>query len=133
MRGPVVAATPTVRTPVRPAALVEAWFDLLPETHRPMARELQGLVLAAEPGLTQGVKWGNLVFALGGGSLIAIVAHKSHLNLQLFNGAALAPQWRQLEGSGKGLRSLKCRLGQPLDAALVRALVQASVAEAQQT
>jgi hypothetical protein len=92
---------------------------------------MQSMVLAAEPTLLQTVKWGNLVFMLGGSNLVAIVPHKSHLNLQLFNGAALAPQWRQLEGGGKGMRHLRCRVGQPVDGELVRALVRASVEEAQ--
>lgn len=119
-----------MRTPVRPAALVESWFDLLPDAQRPLARELQALVAAAEPRLSQTVKWGNLVFMLAGTNLVAIVPHKGHVNLQFFNGAALAPQWPQLEGTGKGLRHLKCRTGQPVDAALVGALVRDSVAEA---
>lgn len=99
--------------------------------HRPIARELQSLVMEAEPTLSQTVKWGNLVFMLGGSNLLAIVPHKAHLNLQFFNGAALAPQWQQLEGGGKGMRHLRCRVGHALDPDLVRSVVRASVDEAQ--
>ena len=64
---------------------------------------------------------------LDGQSLISIVVHKSHAHLQFFNGAELAVQYTALEGTGKGMRHLKCRYRQPVDAELVRDLVVASV------
>lgn len=120
-----------MRTLVRPAALVESWFDMLPDAQRLTARELRAALLAAEPGFVQAVKWGNLVFMLGGANVVSIVPHKTHANLQFFNGALLAAQWPQLEGTGRGLRHLKCRYGQEIDAALVAALVRDSIAEAE--
>jgi hypothetical protein len=118
-----------MRTLVRTAALVESWFDLLPEAQRDTARELQAAVLRAEPRLTQTVKWGNLVFLQHGANAIAIVAHRTHANLQFFNGHVLAVQYPQLEGSGKGLRHLKMRYGEPIDGKLVGALVRACAEE----
>ncbi|HEY2976413.1 MAG TPA: DUF1801 domain-containing protein, partial [Burkholderiaceae bacterium] len=63
----------------------------------------------------------------GGSNLLALMPHKSHLNLQVFNGAALAERFPQLEGTGKGLRHLKMRYGQEVDPDLIAALVNASV------
>ena len=119
-----------MRTLVRPQALVESWFDMLPEAQRPLARQLQQIVQQAVPALAQTVKWGNLVFMLDGANLIAIVPHRSHINLQFFNGAALAEQWRQLDGSNKGLRHLKLRYGMPVDEALIAAIARDSADEA---
>lgn len=116
-----------MRSTVRSAALVEAWFDMLAPGQAPVARELQSAVLAAAPQLAQSVKWGNLLFTLGGAHLLAIMTHKTHANLQVFPGALLVEHFPQLEGSGKGLRHLKCRYGQPVDAELVGQLVQASL------
>lgn len=118
-----------MRTLVRTAAIVESWFDLLPDGQRAGARELQAAVLQAEPRLVQTVKWGNLVFMYRGSNAIAIVAHRSHANLQFFNGHLLVAQFAQLEGTGKGLRHLKLRHGQPVDRALVSALVRACIDE----
>src|SRR5687767_1065759 len=116
-----------MRTPVRHAALVESWFDmLLSDEQRALARELRAAVLAAEPRFMPTVKWGSLVFTYGGANLVAISMHRSHASLQVFNGAALAPQWPQLEGTGKGMRYLKYRYGQPVDATLLAALVRDS-------
>ncbi|MCW7538681.1 DUF1801 domain-containing protein [Aquabacterium sp. A7-Y] len=116
-----------MRTPVRPAALVAAYFDNLLPDERATAQALQRAVLDAAPHLEQSVKWGNLVFSAAGQHVMAIITHKTHANLQFFQGAALAPQFPQLEGSGKGVRHLKCRYRQPLDEALVRTLVQAAL------
>jgi hypothetical protein len=121
-----------MRTPVRHGALVESWFDMLPDDQqRAMARELRAAVLAAEPRLLPTVKWGSLVFTLSGTNLLAVSMHRSHANFQVFNGAALRVQWPHLEGSGKGMRHLKYRYGQPVDTAQLAALVRDSVAEAQ--
>lgn len=116
-----------MRGTVRPNALVAAYFDTLGPDQRETAQALQRAVLEAAPELSQSVKWGNLVFMVERHNLLAIVAHKGHVNLQFFNGAALAAQFPQLEGTSKGLRHLKCRHRQPVDTALVRALVQAAM------
>lgn len=119
-----------MRSPVRPAALVAAYFDALLPEQRQTVLALQRAVLDAAPQLEQSVKWGNLVFGLRGQNLMAIVTHKGHANLQFFQGAGLAGRFAQLEGSGKGLRHLKCRYRQPVDEALVQALVRAAVQDA---
>ena len=116
-----------MRGTVRPNALVAAYFDTLGPDQRETAQALQRAVLEAAPDLNQAVKWGNLVFMADRQNLLAIVAHKGHANLQVFNGAALAGDFPQLEGTGKGLRHLKCRYRQPVDTALVGQLVRAAV------
>jgi hypothetical protein len=117
-----------VRTIVRPAALIAAWFDTLREDQRETAQALREAVLRAGPGLEQSVKWGNLVFSHAGSHAVAIVIHKDHANLQVFNGALLLERFPMLEGTGRGLRHLKLRYRQPVDTGLVEVLVKASVA-----
>lgn len=116
-----------MRTIVRPAALIGAWFDTLRAEQRETAQALREAVLAAEPGLEQSVKWGNLVFSHAGAHALAIVIHKDHANLQVFNGAALRERFPMLEGTGKGLRHLRLRYRQPVDAGLVESLARACV------
>ena len=114
-----------MRTILRVAALIDAWFDNLRPEQRPLARALQQAVLAAGPGLVPSIKWGNLVFSHAGSHALAIVIHKDHANLQVFNGTGLLTRFPMLEGSGMGLRHLRLRYGMPLDDALVHALVRA--------
>ena len=99
---------------------------MLPEAQVGLARQLQTALLDAVPEFVPVVKWGNLLFTLGGAHVLAIASHRSHLNLQVFNGAALEARFPRLEGGGKGLRQIKLRHGQPVDAELVQAIARAS-------
>lgn len=116
-----------MRSMLQSAALIEAWFDTLLPDQRQLARTLRETLAAAEPTLAQSIKWGNLMFTHGGRHALAIVIHKDHANLQVFNGIALAEQFPMLEGSGKGMRHLRLRYRQPVDAGLVEALAHACV------
>jgi hypothetical protein len=114
-----------MRTMLRSTALVDAWFDMLPPEQQDTAHALRDAVMAAAPGLTLSVKWGNLVFSHEGTHIVAIVTHKDSAHLQVFNGMALTQQFPELEGHGKGLRYLRMRYRYPLDEELVREVVQA--------
>jgi hypothetical protein len=116
-----------MRLLVRPAAIVDAWFDNLRPEQQPVARGLQSAVLAAAPSLTQAVKWGNLVFLHRGLHALSIQVFKAHAHLQLFNGASLARSFPALEGNGRGMRHLKWRHHEQIDEPLVRALAVACV------
>lgn len=116
-----------MRTLLRSGALIESWFDMLTEEQRPVARALHAAVTAAAPALHPTVRWGNLVYQHEGTNAVAIVPHKSHVNLQLFKGAAVSPMYPQLEGSGKGVRHLKLRTNATVDADLVGRIVVAAV------
>jgi len=116
-----------MRSILRPAALIETWFDNLRPDQRDLARILRTLVQAASPELAQSVKWGNLMFTYEGTHAVAIVMHKDHANLQIFNGASLVEQFPELEGTGRGMRHVRFRYRYPVDEDLVRELVQACV------
>jgi hypothetical protein len=118
-----------MRSPVRPAALIAAHFDTLAPPVREVAQALHHLVAELAPQLSQTLQWGNVVFQHQGRNAIGIAAHKNHVQLQFFHGAALAAQFSALEGAGKGVRHLKCRLHQPLEIELVSNLVRACVDE----
>jgi hypothetical protein len=109
-----------MRTLLRPAAIVDAWFDMLPPGREATMRELRALIMGTAPEL-------HLVFSAGGSHAFALVAHKSQAHLQVFRGHALERRYPQLEGSGKGLRHLKFRYGQPIDTELVREVVNAGL------
>lgn len=114
-----------MRRIVRPAALVEAYFDNLTPPQQLAVRALRDLVLAAVPSLEQTVLWGDLAFMVQGRNLLSIGAHKSYAALQLSNGALLTSQFPELLGGGKGMRMLKLPYGSPIDEERVKAVVQA--------
>ena len=112
---------------LRSAALIDAWFDMLPPGQQPTARALHEAVKKAVPELAQSIKWGSLVYAIDGLHALAIAVHRTHLHLQVFRGATLAAQFPQLEGNSRGLRFLKLRHREPFDVALVETLARAAV------
>jgi hypothetical protein len=116
-----------VRSIVKPAALVQNWLETLRPEQRDTALALNDATLAAEPTLLRTIKWGNLMFLHQGVHAVSVVMHKDHANLQVFNGALLAPAFPALEGTGKGLRHLKFRYSQAVDTGLVTTVVRASV------
>lgn len=122
-----------MRSILRPAALIETWFDNLRPEQKDLARRLRELVTAASPELQSSVKWGNLMFTHDGTHAVAIVMHKDHANLQIFNGAALAERFPELEGGGKGVRHLRFRYRYPVDEELIREVVQACVEQMELT
>lgn len=120
-----------MRNGPRSKALVSAWLDFQPAAQREVAQALRGAVREAAPALGEAVRWGQLVFLFDGAPLLAIAPHRAHVNLQVFNGHLLPAGLVPLEGGGRGARSFKCRLHQPVDAVQVQMLVAASVAQAE--
>jgi len=106
--------------------LVEAWFDLLPAGQQPLARELHLAILALAPGLDQTVRSGHLIYGIERQHVLALAPHRQHLHLQVFAGSALVARFPMLEGTGPGLRQLRLRYAQPVDMALVHAIVAAA-------
>ncbi len=119
-----------MRNGPRSKALVSAWLDFQPAAQREVAQALRSAVRDAAPELGEAVRWGQLVFLFDGMPLLAIAPHRAHVSLQVFNGHLLPAGLAPMEGGGRGARSFKCRLHQPVDAVQVQMLVAASVAQA---
>jgi hypothetical protein len=115
-----------MRNVYRPDALVQAWFDLLPAPQAATARALLDAVMAAQPHLLPVVKWGNLVLLHAGQQSLAIAPYRKHAHLQIFNSEGIDREFPNLGGSGRGLRHLRQRLNEPVDAELVAAIVHAA-------
>ncbi len=116
-----------MRSIVHSAALVDAWFDTLRPEQADIAHVVHDVVTHAAPMLGCSVKWGNLMFTRERRHALAVAIYKDHANLQVFNGALLAPRYPALEGTGRGMRHLRLRYRQPVDTALLREIVLASL------
>ncbi len=116
-----------MRRPLRPAPLVDAWFDLLPPPQQPLARLLHALVLGSAPQLVPAVRWGTLAYLLGDAPLLTLAPQRTYMHLQVMHGAALAPRFPELDGSARTQRFLRLRYSQPVDRDLVHELVLAAV------
>ncbi|MEM9740239.1 MAG: DUF1801 domain-containing protein [Pseudomonadota bacterium] len=76
--------------------------------------------------LTCKLAWGFPCWT-GKERIFSIIAHKSHCNLQLFYGAAIAGESQRIEGKGKALRHVKLRTLSDVDAE-IDTIIQAAIA-----
>jgi hypothetical protein len=115
-----------MRNLVQPAALIDAWLELLPVAQARSLAGLHTLVMSAEPALRPDVKWGNLVYIHDRRPLLALTPHRRSVQLQLFAGAALMRQFPSLEDCGPDGRQAMFRHGDPVPGDWVISLVRAA-------
>jgi hypothetical protein len=97
---------------------VESWFSGLNPVQLSIAESLRAHIERAGPGLTCKLAWGFPCWS-GTERIFSIVQHKDRCNLQLFNGAELAPSYPdRIEGTGKALRHVKIHSIDQIDAEL---------------
>ena len=104
---------------------VEAYFDGLEGERRVTALAVRALLDDALPAATVDLAWGKPCWA-GTARIASVIAHADHVNLQLWQGAALAARWPdRIEGTGKVLRHVKLPSASQVDDE-VRAIIQAA-------
>jgi hypothetical protein len=121
----------------KPEASVDAGFDRILEGNAPnvvaAAHALRAAVKAAMPDVVEQVDFGNGLLAFGRSMamrdlLFAIIPHKSHVNLQLANGADLPNPDGSIEGTGKRIRHVKVRSVEAATSPAVRNAIDAQIA-----
>jgi hypothetical protein len=119
------------------AAALEADVDRLIGEHPPelqaIERALRRTIRSAFPEAVEQVDFASKLIAFGRsmkirGLLFAIIAHKSHVNLQLADGADLPNPDGLVEGTGKRIRHVKIRSVEAASSAAVVAIVHAQLA-----
>jgi hypothetical protein len=118
-------------------AALEADVDRLLGEHPPelqaIERALRTTIRNEFPEAIERVDFANKLIAFGRsmkirGLLFAIIAHKSHVNLQLADGANLPDPAGRVEGTGKRIRHVKIRSVEAASSPAVVALVHAQLA-----
>ena len=110
---------------VRRAAEVDAWFasgDPLRRMVQPWFEELR----SCSSDVRELIHDGQPTACVGGAAFAYVDAFAAHANVGFFHGAVLPDPAKLLQGTGKRMRHLKLRWGQPLDDAALRALIAAS-------
>jgi hypothetical protein len=119
------------------SAALEADVDRLLSEHTPelqaIERALRTTIRTAFPAAIEQVDFANKLIAFGRsmkirGLQFAIIAHKSHVNLQLADGADLPDPQGLIEGTGKRIRHVKIRSVEAASSPAVVALVEAQLA-----
>jgi hypothetical protein len=118
-------------------ATLEADVDRLLSEHTPelqaIERALRATIRTAFPEAIEQVDFANKLIAFGRsmkirGLLFAIIAHRSHVNVQLADGADLPDPAGLIEGTGKRIRHVKIRSVEAASSSPVVAIVEAQLA-----
>jgi hypothetical protein len=110
-----------MRSPRRLPALVDSWFDLLPEDQRLTSQQLHAAIMAAAPEADMLVRSGNLYYGMGHEHALALAPHRTHVHLQVLTFGEPSPAFPELQRSGKGLM-WRFKLGEAFDAPAVQRL-----------
>ena len=120
-----------------PDSSIDAGFDRILEGNAPdviaTAHALRAAVKSAMPDVVEQVDFGNGLLAFGRSMvmrdlLFAIIPHKSHVNLQLADGADLPNTDGSIEGTGKRIRHVKVRSVEAATSPAVRNAIDAQIA-----
>lgn len=84
---------------------VDEYIDKLDSPMKEISIELQKIVMACPSDLKEGMKW-NVPTYTANRNICSIMAHKKHVNFQIFQGAHIKGAGK-LEGTGKDMRHLK--------------------------
>lgn len=115
-------------------APIDGFFAKQSPALRGTLETLRGLIEKAAPDATSSIKWGMPFYAIGDGTMCALTAHKSHVNLVLSGppGTFTDPDGL-LEGDGKTGRRLKLAAGDAIPTAQVKAWLKAAAERARES
>lgn len=92
-------------------AKMEAWLSeigLLSTPRHELVVKLRLQILALDPGVTQEIKYGGLLFTCGR-PFCGIFSYSQHVSLEFGDGSALIDKHHILEGRGQQRRHIKLR------------------------
>jgi hypothetical protein len=105
---------------------VDAYIDALPDWQRAICREVRELVHAADPEVTETIKFTNRPYFVLHGNICALLAAKDHVNVFLYDGA-MVPDPEQIITGGHDnttARTVAIRQGQTLNASALSAMLK---------
>ncbi|AGH51343.1 hypothetical protein G432_18125 [Sphingomonas sp. MM-1] len=105
---------------------VDPWFAAGADELRSLARLWFDRMRACGPDVRELLHDGQPTACVGGAAFGYVDAFTSHVNVGFFHGAALEDPAGLLEGTGKRMRHVKLRRGQPVDDAALGALLAAA-------
>lgn len=114
---------------VRADPSVEAWFSDPDNVLRQMARPWFQRMRDCGNDVRELLQDGWPTACTGDAAFAYVAAFSGHVNVGFFQGASLPDPGGLLQGSGKRMRHVKLKWGQPVDEAALSALIDAAYAD----
>ena len=105
---------------------VESYISSIDDKLTPIVVELRQLIKSASSEFTEEIKWNVPTYSINK-NICSIMAHKKHVNLQLFRGGDIEDA-EILLGSGKAMRHLKFEALSDVEAAIVSKVIKQAIA-----
>ncbi len=109
---------------------VDAYIDALPPWQQAVCRRVRDLVHAADPEVTETIKFTDRPYFVLQGNVCALQAAKDHVNVFLYDGALVPDPEGIITGGheNKTARTVAIRQGEPLNAPALSAMLEQIVA-----
>ena len=86
---------------------VDQWLAAYDNPMKPVVEAMRSVIMAADPRLTETIKWQAPTFVYKGNMASFFPKSKKHASLMFHKGAAIPGNFPHLEGDGKEARSFK--------------------------
>jgi hypothetical protein len=86
---------------------VDAWFDAYDNPMKPAVQRVREIILAADPRITESIKWKAPTFEYKGNIASFYPKARSHVSLMFHQGAKIPGEHSLLEGEGATSRVAK--------------------------
>jgi hypothetical protein len=86
---------------------VDAWFERYDNPMRPVVQRIREVMLAADPRVSETVKWQAPTFTYKGNLASFYPKSRQHASLMFHQGAGIPGSYPRLEGSGDTSRVMK--------------------------
>ena len=109
---------------------VDAYIDALPDWQQAICRQVRDLVHAADPEVTETVKFTNRPYFVLRGNVCALLAAKDHVNVFLYDGAIVPDPERIITGGhgNTSARTVAIRRGETVNAPALTAMFKQIIA-----
>jgi hypothetical protein len=109
---------------------VDAYIDALPEWQQAICREVRDLVHAADPEVTETIKYTDRPYFVLDGNICALLAAKDHVNVFLYDGAIVPDPEGIITGGHENetARTVAVREGGTVNAAALGAMLKQIIA-----
>jgi hypothetical protein len=103
---------------------VDAYIAALPDWQQTICREVRELVHAADPEVTEMIKFTNRPYFVLHGNICALLAAKDHVNVFLYDGAMVPDPEQIITGGHENTtaRTVAIRHGEPVNASALFAM-----------
>ena len=109
---------------------VDAYIDALPQWQQVICREIRDLVHAADPDVTETIKFTNRPYFILQGNICALLAAKNHVIVFLYDGAIVPDPEKIITGGHDNTtaRTVAIRQGEPINAPALTAMFKQIIA-----